>query len=37
MQPLASRDLCIRPLQRSDGPEFVAAAIYSLVPEQNGA
>lgn len=30
MQPLLSRDLCIRPFQRSDGPEFVAAALESL-------
>lgn len=30
MQPLLSRDLCIRPYQESDGPEFVAAALESL-------
>ena len=30
MQPLLSRDLCIRPFQKSDGPEFVAAALESL-------
>jgi len=30
MQPLVSRDLCIRPFQSSDGPEFVAAALESL-------
>ena len=30
MQPLLSRDLCIRPYRKSDGPEFVAAALESV-------
>jgi ribosomal-protein-serine acetyltransferase len=30
MQPIVSRDLCIRPFRRTDGPAFVAAARESL-------
>ena len=30
MQPLLSRDLCIRPYRRSDGPQFVAATLESV-------
>ena len=30
MQPLVSRNLCIRPFRKSDGPAFVAAALESL-------
>lgn len=30
MQPLLSRDLCIRPFQKSDATAFVAAALESL-------
>jgi len=30
MQPLLSRDLCIRPFRKGDGPSFVAAALESL-------
>ena len=30
MQPLVSRDLCIRPFRKGDGPAFVAAALESL-------
>jgi ribosomal-protein-serine acetyltransferase len=30
MQPLLSRDLCIRPFQKGDAPSFVAAALESL-------
>jgi ribosomal-protein-serine acetyltransferase len=30
MQPLISRDLCIRPFRKGDGPAFVAAALESL-------
>jgi ribosomal-protein-serine acetyltransferase len=30
MQPLVSRNLCIRPFRKSDGPSFVAAALESL-------
>lgn len=27
MQPISSRDLCIRPFRKSDGPQLVAAAL----------
>ena len=30
MQPILSRDLCIRPFRKSDGPIFVAAALESV-------
>jgi len=29
MQPIVSRNLCIRPFRKSDGPEFVVAALES--------
>jgi ribosomal-protein-serine acetyltransferase len=30
MQPILSRDLCIRPFRKTDGPAFVAAALESV-------